>query len=182
MKKILAFTVFFFLMLLWFFPAYSQELVVFKNDTALLVRKHVEKGGFIYLSLSEGEMAVPKDRVKEIKKTDGSVAMPLPEGSEKPEASGKAAAPRGSADRANKKGFRSPLGLKEPKPRLPNAGGKPDSSGGDESDDDSADDGTDDEGGDTNESDRQPQNPPPRIPAKMLPQIGQSVPTVLQKH
>ena len=72
MKKILVFLALSFLFAAWSGAALSQELVVFTNDTAMSVKSHSEKNGYIFLYLQEGQIAVPRERVKEIIKSKAS--------------------------------------------------------------------------------------------------------------
>ncbi len=65
MKKVFFFSILIFLFAL---PALSQEVIVFANDRSMIVKSHREKDGFVYLMLSEGEIAVPKKQIKEIRK------------------------------------------------------------------------------------------------------------------
>lgn len=81
MKRILFFYVVFLFFSFLVLPALSQEIIIFSDDRSLAVRGHSEKNGFIYLKMSEGEFAVPKSRVKEIRKenvnlTSSSVVAP----------------------------------------------------------------------------------------------------------
>ena len=73
MKKNLFLSILFFVMVFSFVPLYSQEIVIFQDDRALVVSGHSEKNGFVYLRISEGEFAVPKSRIKEIKKENVSL-------------------------------------------------------------------------------------------------------------
>jgi len=62
-----------FLFLLFALPSFCQEVVVFADDRSLTVKSHREKEGFVYLQLPEGEIAVPKKQIKEIRKETGSI-------------------------------------------------------------------------------------------------------------
>lgn len=67
---------------IWFFPVLiflfalttiSQEVVVFSDDRSMTVKSHREKDGFVYLQLQEGEIAVPKKQIKEVRKESVAV-------------------------------------------------------------------------------------------------------------
>lgn len=64
-KKLLFF---FLLFSIFTFSSFCQEVVVFKDDRSMTVKSHSEKDGFVFLKLPEGEIAVPKKQIKEIRK------------------------------------------------------------------------------------------------------------------
>lgn len=68
MRRALVFLLTICLFALWGAGSAAQELVVFTNDTAMVIKGHSEKGGYVFLTLAEGQIAVPKARVKEITK------------------------------------------------------------------------------------------------------------------
>ncbi|MCX7830989.1 MAG: hypothetical protein N2445_08035, partial [Acidobacteria bacterium] len=71
MKKSLFFLLF---LLPFFVPSLGQEVVVFVDDRSMTVTSHKERDGFVYLQLPEGEIAVPKKQIKEIRKETGSTS------------------------------------------------------------------------------------------------------------
>ena len=148
MKRVLFFLAVSIFLASWSGAACSQELVVFTNDTAMSIKSHSEKGGYIYLTLQEGQIAVPKERVKEIRKSNASrgtasEAQPSPRPRQEP-------AVQASVNTDAKGGFRKPMGR-------PSGLRTPVADDDDDDEDDEAEGDDDDDGDDAEE-----ENPAPR--------------------
>ena len=146
--------------------AFSQELVIFTNDTAMSVKSHSEKGGYIYLTLQEGQIAVPRERVKEIKRSNA------PKGASSAQYTPAVSNPEpareedgGRANGASREGFRKPMGRPHGL-RAPSSGDDEDEMDDedDESGDPSADDDEDDEEEAPSASPKEPVEPRPARP------------------
>jgi hypothetical protein len=177
MNKTLFFSISFFLLFLSAAPVCSQELVVFSNDTALTVRSHKEKDGFIYLTLPEGEFAVPKNRVKEIRKTGAILAFSA--GADPVKNISSAVLP--TVEPLKKKAFKPQAGRQLPG-RPPNQ----DSAGNndDEGDDENASEDTDSDEDDENVSElKPPPNALPLLPMKsIMEKPGRTPSPVVRQH
>lgn len=133
MKKTLFFLIVSIVAAVWSSRTFSQELVVFIDDTAMSVKSHTEKGGYIYLTLQEGQIAIPKNRVREIRKlkssrndTPSQYTQPVPRNESGQESTDNPAKDTG------RDGFRKPMG-RPPGIRKPASG--EDKEEGDDEDD-----------------------------------------------
>lgn len=168
MKKALWLSFVAVLLSLWAAGSAAQELVVFTNDTAMVVRSHSEKGGYVFLILAEGQIAVPKSRVKEITKFEQ-----LNQGQRGGEtAPGLKLRPDVGKTRVEVKdgrrdGFRSPMGKPPGIPRPAQAAQDKgqDEEEADENDDEAEDEGDNDSGDDEVEAPPEPE-PQPAVPER----------------
>ena len=165
---------FFFLILVSFLTvsaAVAQELVVFTNDTAMTVKGHSEKDGWIFIKLNEGEFAVPKARIKMITKLDGSAISSQNGGSSAPKLSlvqdqgreqKQDLLPRREA--AIRDGMRAPMSRLQNLRKGPASKQSEDDAGSSEVE---GDDEGDDEGTDDDEA--SPETPQPPVPVPQMP-------------
>ncbi len=187
MKKTLFFLAVSILAAAWSSRTLSQELIVFIDDTAMSVKSHSEKGGYIYLTLQEGQIAIPKDRVREIRKLKSSrndapsqYIPPVPRNESGQESADKPAKDTG------RDGFRKPMG-RPPGIRKP-ASGEDEEEGEDEDDDSGDASGADeDDEGEEKESAAPAQQEPsqprpgrPLVPEKFVKPVATS--PVGRKH
>ncbi|MFB3851259.1 MAG: hypothetical protein ACE14Q_04970 [Acidobacteriota bacterium] len=134
MNRVLFFS---FLFLLFALPSFCQEVVVFADDRSLTVKSHREKEGFVYLQLPEGEIAVPKKQIKEIRQEKASfqpTSTVEPKGLS-PELPQK---PAISDRRKPPQLLRNVISKSQPNPKVENEDDDDEAEGDDEDDDDDA--------------------------------------------
>ena len=177
MKKNLFFFITLFSLTFGFPPFYSQEIVIFQDDRALVVKSHSEKDGFVYLKVNEGEFAVPKRQVKEIRKTDTNLAeVSIPQN-----APGFTRENPSDEKQTAKTGVRVPMKRPQGMSHPVRVGAANDKS--DEDDEDTAD--SDQDTADEEDDEAEPQGPPSRViqPQSAAPgKVGRPVPPVAKRR